>query len=99
MTFKTALPAAVFAALAAAAAGPAFAKAPLSLNNSKRVCEDAVKAQSPAPKSAKVDETQTRANRDTAVFTLKIRNADDSASRVTCSVDRQTSKPTIAPAN
>jgi hypothetical protein len=100
MTFRNAaLPAAIFAALAVAAAGPALAKAPLSLNNSKQICEDAVRAESPAAKSANVDDSQTRANNDTAVFTLKIRKADDSASRVTCSVDRKTSKPTIAPAN
>jgi siroheme synthase len=98
MTIKrAALPTLVLAALAVAAVGPAFAKA--SLTHSQQICESAVKAQSPAPKSAKVDSDLTRADDDTAIFTLDIRKADDSAGKVTCSVDRKTSKPTIAPAN
>jgi uncharacterized protein YdeI (BOF family) len=97
MTFKTALPAAIIAALALAAVGPAVAKT--SLSHSQQICEDAVKAQSPAPKSANVDEAKTRADDNVAVFALNVRNADDSSSRVTCSVDRKTSKPTIAPAS
>jgi hypothetical protein len=96
MTFKSAaLPAVILAALAAvAAAGPASAKA--SLSHSQEICESAVKAQSPAPKSAKVDADLTRADDEVAIFTLNIRKADDSVGTVTCSVDRKTSKPTIA---
>ncbi len=55
-----------------------------------------MKTQSPAPKSAKVDADLTRADDQVAIFTLNVRKADDSAATVTCSVDRKTSKPTIA---
>ena len=94
MTYKrAALPAVILAALTAAA-GPAVAKA--SLSHSQEICESAVKTQSPAPKSAKVDSDLTRADDEVAIFTLNVRNADDSTATVTCSVDRKTSKPTIA---
>jgi hypothetical protein len=33
------------------------------------------------------------------IFTIDVRNADDTAGKVTCTVDRKTSKPTLAPAN
>jgi uncharacterized protein YdeI (BOF family) len=85
-----ALPTLVLAALAAAVVGPAFAKT--SLTHGQEICESAVKAQTPAPKSTNVDDSQTRADNDTVVFTINIRKADDSAGRVT-------SKPTITPAN
>jgi hypothetical protein len=58
-----------------------------------------VKAQSPAPKRAKVDSDLTRADDNTVIFTIDVRNADDTAGKVTCTVDRKTSKPTLAPAN
>jgi hypothetical protein len=96
MTIKrAALPAAILAALAAVAVGPAFAKT--SISHSQQICESAVKAQSPAPKSAKVDSDLTRADSNTAIFTIDVRNADDTAGKVTCTVDRKTSKAALAP--
>lgn len=90
---RAVLPAAILAALGVVAAGPAIAKT--SLTHSRQICETAVKAQSPAPKSAKIDTDQTRADDSVAVFTIDVRNADDTAATVTCTVDRKTSKPTL----
>lgn len=90
---RAALPALILAAMAIGLAGAAGAKT--SLSHSQQICESAVKAQSPAPKSERVDDSMTRADDDTAVFTLNVRQADDSTSKVICSIDRKTSKPTL----
>lgn len=80
-----------------AAAAPAVAKT--TLNKSHQVCEDAAKAQQPAPKTVRADKDKTRSTDATVTVTLKIKNADDTSSVVKCTVDRATSAPTLAPAS
>jgi hypothetical protein len=78
-------------------AAPAIAKT--SLTKGKQICEDAVKGQSPAPKSVRVDDDQTRASDATIVYTLRVKQADDSSAKVTCTVDREAETHTIAAAS
>jgi hypothetical protein len=86
MKLKTA--AALAALLGVAFAAPALAKT--SIQKGEQICEDAAKSQSPAPKSVRVDKDGTLVNNDTATFLLRVKNADDSSAKVTCTVDRET---------
>lgn len=82
---------------AAILAAPAVAKT--SIVKGRQICEAAVKAQTPAPKSVRTDGDETRSYDTVAVFTLKVKNADDSSSKLICTVDRETAAPTIKPAS
>jgi len=82
---------------AALVATPAIAGT--SVSKGKKVCESAARAQTPAPKSVRVDDDKTRANENALVYTLKVRNADDTTGIVTCKVDRATDAPTLTPAS
>jgi hypothetical protein len=79
---------------AAFAAAPAVAKT--SLIKGKQICEAAVKGQDPAPKSVRTDDDQTRASDATIVYTLRVKQADDSSAKLTCTVDREAETHTIA---
>lgn len=79
------------------AAAPAVAKT--SLTKGKQICEAAAKAQDPAPKSVRTDSDQTRVSDGSIVYTLRVKNADDSSSKLTCTVDRIAETHTIAPAS
>ena len=81
---------------AAALASPALAGT--SLAKGKKVCETAAREQTPAPKSVRTDTDRTRSNPDTLVFSLKVKNADDSVGTVTCTIDRSTDTPTLVAA-
>ena len=81
---------------AAFAAAPAIAKT--TLTKGKRICETAAKGQEPAPKSVRVDDDQTRATDATIVYTLRVKNADDSSTKLTCTVDREAETHTLAAA-
>jgi archaellum component FlaG (FlaF/FlaG flagellin family) len=70
------------------AGAPAFAKTTLS--KGQKLCEAAAKAAQPAPKSVRADSDQTRANDATITVTLRVKNADDTSSKLTCKVDRET---------
>ena len=82
---------------AAFLAAPAVAKT--SITKGKQICEAAAKAQTPAPKSVRTDGDETRSYETVAVFTLRVTNADDSSSKLICTVDRETAAPTIKPAS
>ncbi len=82
---------------AAFAAAPAVAKT--SLTKGKQICEAAVKAQDPAPKSVRTDNDQTRVSDNSIIYTLRVKNADDSSAKLTCTVDRAAETHTIAPAS
>lgn len=77
------------------AAAPAVAKT--TLNKSHQLCEAAAKAQEPAPKTVRADKDQTRFTDAVVTVTLKVKNADDSSTVVKCTVDRETSAPTLTP--
>ena len=79
------------------AAAPAFAKA--SVVKSTQLCVSAAKAQTPAPKSVRADSDDTRSTDDTVTVKLKVKNADDSSAILSCTVDRETSTPTLKPAS
>jgi siroheme synthase len=87
------------ALLVAGAAIAAPAIAGTSISRGKSICEAAVKAQTPAPKSVRTDADKTRVNDTTLTYTLKVRNADDSAGALTCKVDRSTDAATVTPAS
>ena len=82
---------------AAFAAAPAVAKT--TLTKGKQICEAALKSQEPAPKSVRTDNDQTRVSDASLVYTLRVKNADDSSSKLTCTVDREAATHTIAPAS
>jgi siroheme synthase len=77
----------------AIAAAPAVAKT--SLTKGKQLCEAAAKASTPAPKSVRTDNDATKVNDATLTYTLNIKNADDSAGKITCKVDRDTDTASI----
>jgi len=89
--------------IAALVIGSAFLAAPAvaktSITKGRQICETAVKAQDPAPKSVRTDGDETRSYDATTVFTLKVTNADNSSSKLICTVDRETAAPTIKPAS
>lgn len=89
---KTTLIALLLAAVAASAA-PALATTKLA--KGKVLCEAAAKAMTPAPKSVRVDNDQTRFTDATLTFKLKTKNADDTLGTLTCKVDRETGVATI----
>jgi hypothetical protein len=78
-------------------ATPAVAKT--SITKGKQICESAVKAQDPTPKSVRTDNDDTRVSDGSIVYTLRVKNADDSSSKLTCTVDREAATHTLAPAS
>jgi hypothetical protein len=88
--------------VAALVLGAAFASAPAvaktSITKGKQVCEAAAKAQTPAPKSVRTDADATRVSDASLVYTLRVKNADDSSAKLSCTVDRETNAPVIAAA-
>ena len=78
-------------------ATPAVAKT--SITKGKQICESAAKAQDPAPKSVRTDNDETRVSEASIVYTLRVKNADDSSSKLTCTIDREAATHTIAPAS
>jgi hypothetical protein len=82
---------------AAVAAGPAVAKT--SITKGKQICEAAVKGQDPAPKSVRTDTDATRVSDASLVYTLRVKNADDTSAKLTCTVDRDAATHTIAAAS
>lgn len=77
-------------------AAPAVAKT--SIAKGKQVCEAAIKAQTPAPKTVRTDKSATRVSDATLVYTIRVKNADDSSARLSCTIDRETGAPVLAPA-
>lgn len=92
MTFKTTA-ALVLAAFAIAAAPPALAKT--SLSKAQKICEDTLKSADPAPASVRTERDSTLVSDAAVTFTIRVKNADDSSSKITCTVDRETDAPSI----
>jgi hypothetical protein len=82
---------------AAFAASPAIAKT--SVTKGKQICEAALKAQDPAPKTVRTDGDATRVSDASIVYTVRVKNADDTSAKLTCTVDRKNAAHTIAPAS
>lgn len=76
---------------------PAFA-GKASVNTGEKLCKAEIAKQEPAPKSVRVDKDITKADNAAFVFTLRTKNADDSAGKVLCTVDRETSAVSLAAA-
>mgnify|MGYP003454035317 CR=1 FL=1 len=57
--------------------------------------ETAARAQTPAPKSVRTDDDKTRSSNATLTYTLKVKNADDTVSTVSCTVERTNDTPTL----
>lgn len=89
---KTSLIALLVAGLAIAAA-PAVAKTTLS--KGKSLCEAAAKAATPTPKSVRTDNDDTKVSDTTLTYKLRVKNADDTTSTISCKVDRETDVATI----
>jgi hypothetical protein len=79
---------AILSAATLAFAAPAFAK--ISVATAEKLCKEHISAQTPAPKSVKVDKESTRATNASFSYTFKVKNADDSNGKLKCTVDRTT---------
>jgi len=87
---------AILAAAAVALAAPAFAS-PISIQKGEAVCKAAATAQTPAPKTVRVDKDETRVNADVLKFTLRVKAADDKSAKLICAVDRESQAATLTP--
>lgn len=88
---------AILAAAAVALAAPAFAT-PISIQKGEAVCKAAAAAQTPAPKSVRVDKDETRVNADVLKFTLRVKAADDKSTKMICAVDRESQAASLTAA-
>jgi hypothetical protein len=86
----------LLAASALALAGPAAAKT--SINKGELLCKAALNAQTPPPRSFRVDKDETRSTDGHIWFTVNARNADGVATKLLCTVDRATETAVVAPA-
>jgi len=78
----------VLSALAVTFASPALAK--ISVQGAENLCKTEVSTKNPDAKSVKVDKDSTKASGGTFVYLFKVKKADDSSVKVTCTVDRST---------
>lgn len=76
----------ILSATAMALASPALAK--VSVQGGENLCKAEIGKQSPEAKSVKVDKDSTKATSAAFVYTFKVKNADDSSSKLLCTVDR-----------
>ncbi len=81
-------------ALAIALAAPALAKT--SVQKGENLCKAEIAKQSPTPKSVRIDKEGVKASGDTFVYTVRIKNADDSAGKLFCTVDRTSEAVSVA---
>ena len=88
----------ILSAAAVALASPALAK--ISVQGAEKLCKEHISAQTPAPKSVKVDKESTKASGSSFTYMFKVKNADDSAAKLLCTVDRSSETVTgVTPAN
>ncbi len=85
----------VLSATALALASPALAKT--TIQKGEHLCKAELAKAEPAYKSVRVDKEGAKASNDVFVFDVKVRHADNSASKVLCTVDRQASTALISP--
>lgn len=69
-----------------ALASPALAKT--SITQGENLCKEEVKKQK-TPKSLKVDKDETKATSDSFIYSVKIKDSADVASKVKCTVNRE----------
>ena len=81
-------------AAAALAVAPAVAKP--SIQTGKNTCTTEAKKQAPALKSVRFDDKATRITGEAFIYTLKLKNADDSAGTMICTFNVTTSAATLA---
>ena len=87
----------ILSALAIALASPALAKA--SIQKGETLCKAEVAKQDPAPKSVRVDTDGVKASNNSFVYTVRVKNADDSAGKLFCTVNRDAETVSIAAAS
>ncbi|MDP3736458.1 MAG: hypothetical protein Q8R02_03655 [Hyphomonadaceae bacterium] len=81
-------------AAAIALASPALAKT--TLQKGQNVCKEELAKAQPAYKSVRIDKEGAKVNGETFVFDVRVKNADDSAAKLLCTVDRESLAVTIA---
>jgi hypothetical protein len=87
----------LLSAAALALSAPALAK--VSVQSAETLCKTELAKQQPDAKSVKVDKDSTRATGEKFVYLFKIKNGDDSSTKVLCTVDRATEAVTsVTPA-
>ena len=87
----------VLTVAALAAASPALAK--ISVQSGENLCKTEI-SKDAALKSVKADKDSTKATAAAFVFLFKVKNADDSSSKLLCTVDRGTETvSSVKPAN
>ena len=88
----------LLSAAAIALASPALAKT--TLQKGHNVCKEELSKAQPAYKSVRIDKEGAKVNGDTFTFDVRVKNADDSAAKLQCTVDRESLAVTVStPAN
>jgi hypothetical protein len=82
--------------LALAVASPALAKT--SFNKGQQLCKAAISAQTPKPKSFRLDADATTSNDAVLNFLFRVTNADGTTGKIACTVDRQENAASLAAA-
>jgi hypothetical protein len=82
---------------ALALASPALAKA--SIQKGEILCKAEIAKQNPAPKNIRVDKEGVKATGDLFVYTVRVKNADDSAGKLLCTVNRDSEAVSVAKAS
>lgn len=85
----------VLSAAAIALASPALAKT--TLQNGEKLCKAELAKAQPGFKSVRIDKEGAKASGDTFVFDVKVQNADNSAGKLECTVDREAQTVAINP--
>lgn len=85
----------ILAAAAIALAAPAVAKT--TVIKGEQLCKAVVAAQTPAPKSFRVDKGSARVNDSHLWYDVRTRNDANEAIDLTCTVDRATATATLTP--
>ena len=81
-------------AAVALAASPAIAKP--TIQTGKNTCTTEIKKKTPAPKTVRFDDLATRITSDAFIYTLKLKNADDSDGTMICTFNLSTNVATLA---
>lgn len=85
----------ILGAAAVALAAPASAKT--TIIKGEQLCKAAVAAQTPAPKSYRVDKASTRVSDSHLWFNVRTRNDAGEAIDLTCTVDRAAGVASVGP--
>ncbi len=83
----------LLSAAALALASPALAKT--SIQKGEKLCKTELAKAEPAYKSVRVDKEGAKANNQAFVFDVRVKHADDTAGKISCTVDRDSEAVTI----